>query len=659
MRLVSAALLIALLCISKTHADDVRTWTDATGQFKIEAKFIKLEKNIVTLERADGTRVEIELSKLKQEDQLEASRQLGMQQGRNARPADGRIAALPPTAIDWTVAKPLTVTEGLWNPPAILNPEQKLDFTPKPITFERNDIFAQVTGMVVHPKQRRAYVVTSTSHPQARNAVSSTFHVCDLEKGQVTKKVDAFGVQTPVAISDDGTLLLTREDSTSKVLKSSGNSQMVTLWKVHEHAITPIQRWDASPENDWHSHVTGARFLRDGTLLTWLANGQFTWWDLATMKPKQTLHMEINFTPAFSSDSRIMAGLWYKRPEKPQRPPGEAPPPVLFPGHYNNLVLIDTATGATLSSLRLDYTHVSSLGFSPEGKHIAVLSYHGAYVYELKTGTLESKIPFHGSTSDTSCHWTSASTLMTTNPICFLAPEYHANIWKYQLFTRNNIVGFKADHLFYLTDMNVVKLQALKLPHPKALELVEKIKNDPQGFVLKPGTKVKIDLRGFAPGKYQTDVLAALRKQIKVAGLEEGEGGVSLLAWYAEQGERQLFYTQDPAAPFRKTSDLRVKAWTYQARIESQGDIHWSAVGRSMPTPLLHLKLDEKITDYVKMLNEPELLFYQNLTLPRYLLRDMKAKLVNVKDPKSAEVSLISLKWSRLDENGIDTRGEK
>ena len=49
--------------------DDFRSWSDSSGKNKIKAKFIKLEENVVTLEKEDGDEVEIELKKLSAADQ--------------------------------------------------------------------------------------------------------------------------------------------------------------------------------------------------------------------------------------------------------------------------------------------------------------------------------------------------------------------------------------------------------------------------------------------------------------------------------------------------------------------------------------------------------------------------------------------------------------
>ena len=69
-RTLCAGLLLLLLLLSGSDAADVRTWTDRTGKFKVEAEFVELVKGKVTLKRADSDKtVVLPLSRLSKEDQ--------------------------------------------------------------------------------------------------------------------------------------------------------------------------------------------------------------------------------------------------------------------------------------------------------------------------------------------------------------------------------------------------------------------------------------------------------------------------------------------------------------------------------------------------------------------------------------------------------------
>src|ERR1700722_12044673 len=69
-RAVAIAVVTLLTSVALVLAGgELRTWTDATGQFKIDAKFVAQDKGKVTLEGKDGKRFEIEAAKLSAADQ--------------------------------------------------------------------------------------------------------------------------------------------------------------------------------------------------------------------------------------------------------------------------------------------------------------------------------------------------------------------------------------------------------------------------------------------------------------------------------------------------------------------------------------------------------------------------------------------------------------
>src|SRR6516165_9685106 len=68
--LLAIAVCIALVWCTRGQAADEapRTWSDSTGKFKIKAKLVGVEGETVTLEKDDGSQLEIELEKLSPAD---------------------------------------------------------------------------------------------------------------------------------------------------------------------------------------------------------------------------------------------------------------------------------------------------------------------------------------------------------------------------------------------------------------------------------------------------------------------------------------------------------------------------------------------------------------------------------------------------------------
>lgn len=68
-RLLAVALGTMTAAVALAVADgELRTWTDSTGKFKVEARFVSQEKDKVTLKDKDGKLFEIETAKLSADD---------------------------------------------------------------------------------------------------------------------------------------------------------------------------------------------------------------------------------------------------------------------------------------------------------------------------------------------------------------------------------------------------------------------------------------------------------------------------------------------------------------------------------------------------------------------------------------------------------------
>src|SRR5262245_52744760 len=104
--IAALAAAVALLGLTAAFAADLRTWTDATGKFTIKTKFVSLADGKVTLEQEDGSRVEIELTKLSAADQ-KVAQDLAKSDDNPFKPktATGSPADPPLATVDWSGAR--------------------------------------------------------------------------------------------------------------------------------------------------------------------------------------------------------------------------------------------------------------------------------------------------------------------------------------------------------------------------------------------------------------------------------------------------------------------------------------------------------------------------------------------------------------------------
>ncbi|MGI9518433.1 MAG: SHD1 domain-containing protein [Pirellulaceae bacterium] len=76
--------------------DEFRTWRDSTGEFEVEAKFVKLEDGMVHIEKKDGRVIQVAMTRLSVRD----VEYVGRMQAGNLRPNAGRESTLAVNTVD-------------------------------------------------------------------------------------------------------------------------------------------------------------------------------------------------------------------------------------------------------------------------------------------------------------------------------------------------------------------------------------------------------------------------------------------------------------------------------------------------------------------------------------------------------------------------------
>jgi len=632
-------LLASLLCLTLITADDLRTWSDATGKYTIEAKFIGLEGGKVVLEKADGSRIQIEMSKLKPEDRIEAVKLNGKKMmgdannpfkdagkttgtARNNRKTGSKTTpetdANAPvlTPIDWAGAKQLSIFGSDWKEQNTIPVDLKLDWQPRPVAIPSTDFWDKPTGLVASAAAKRAIVVSGFDKPGNNDGATSTIHVCDLEKGFVVKSFPVSGKFTPLAISPDGTQVIARQD-----IFGHDKSNVLELWKITDTDLIRQHRWEAVREDNNHGKdVHGAAFLSDGkTFLTWLSGGKLTWWNADSLKPIQSLQLQANTSPALSPDQKFIVGK-----------------------SNTDLVMLDANTGETLAVKPIGHGGHGRFAISPDGKHLAVQNAGKVEIYDLPTASLVTSIGASGFGHESPLCWTSPTTLMGGHPLSYLAPEMNVNVWAYDGADK---AAFLADYTLMIAGSHGGKGSTLvpaRLPHAPAVQLLEQARSDPNFFVLKPGTSVKIDAGGISDATVQKEAIEALTRKLEEMGFKVGSGNVTFVAGMAKAKDHEVAY-HSFGAGFGREKTYTVPGLAYTLKIVADGRTHWSTGGGNHPPHFLQLKRDETIETHLKQYGTPNANFFKNVELPRYVARA----------PSDQPQGSMSLKRSQVTSNGI------
>ena len=599
-----AALCFCAAGLACAAAEEVRTWTDNTGKFKVTAKFVEVSDGKVTLEREDGSRVSIPLEKLSEADRkIVAEIQANEQNPFQAVPPPKKAARKKPSAQkpvedqDESGPDSSDVIKPRWAGvrqvlPAPTNDKWSLSFeVPKdspprlgrPIAFPgKRDFFEHVKSLVINPVCRRAALGYILDKGETRVVV------CDLDKGEVLAKAKTTAKMSPLALNDTGTeVLMCRAEF------GHGSQDRLETWSVTPTGITKVLQW--IPHDDQKGgdrDVKWARYVGDGKLVTASGGGKLVLWDAATAKPLYWLKIQGACRPALSPDRKYVAFTTDKE-----------------------IGVLDLAAGEVVAlqatpNQRLNFP---VLAFTPKGTRLACGAFDRVYVWDVATGALYREIPLAG-----------AKIFLGENLICpseehvlvgnklLVDIESQARLWTYEGY--ENVAMLDGVCWFEVIANESGALVPSVLPHPGALETIQKAIESPDFFVLKPGATVTVNVSALPDPAEREKAAAALIKKLQANGCQVGDKGVVELVATAEAGRRREVAFHSFGRPGTRT--YMVQEFTSRVKVVYQGQTAWEVATTSVPG-FFHLKEGETLEEHLKQSEHPNYEWFSHVELPK------------------------------------------
>jgi WD40 repeat protein len=608
------ALLLSGFCFI-AYADDLRTWTDKTGKFKVEAKFVGIENGKAILEKPDGTQVRIDLDKLSLGDRRHAEQlHKGMAKDdpfekttptKPGRAGRRGVPATPPegtpelTEVDWAGVKQLSIFGSDWKAPAITPTDHKLNWQPRPVSLPaKADFFENITGVVTSPPAKRAVVMTALERPGNRGDVQGRLFVCDLQQGKVILQFPYAGKMQPLALSHDGTRLIARHE-----VFGHDQSDKIELWKFGENTVERAKHWlPAEKPTERGRDVIWAAFSTDDkTLLTMTSGGALTWWDAENAKPTQTLALGGHIVPApgISPDGKYLACV-----------------------ANQELVMLDASSGETVAVKSTgQHLHLPRLSFSPDGKKLACTTMNKLNVFSVAEGHLETSVAINGAGHQLPCFWTTPTAVLAGHPLSYVETSMNVNVWGYDGTDKIAPLGDHGVMVIGDGPRGAPSVIAVKLPHAGAVQLMEQAKKDPNFFVLKPGTRVSVDVQAISDATLRQEAKSSLETRLQENGHPLGAGGVTLVASLERGKDHEVSYRSFGQPLFDRGKTYTVTGWVYTLKVNAGGRTHWQTGGGNHPPPIIHLKQDESVESHLQKYNTPSAAFFKHVELPKYVAR--------------------------------------
>lgn len=596
----SLALMAALLLISvPVSADETRTWSDATGRFKIEAKYVSQENGKLKLLRADGRTVEIELSKLSAADQeyvkeLESNPfrttndapVMPAKPGTTPASADSADSSVAPTVTagaraGWGSSKLVDISaygDG-WDFEASSN--SQLDFVPKTVSLpKRVDFFEKLDRMQISHDGKKGVAGYLWNFGSRNKEPQSRLVLFDLVSGRTTAEVTINVQYVPLAIHPDGKHLLMKN--------AERNQDNVEVWLVEGNRVR--ERQDFQPHNEsWgkSSPVSWAKFADETRLVIKLENGWTTVWDFAQRQPLCHFQIDGGSTPALSFDGSTLA--FY---------------------HKERVGLFDLEGFEVMAiqkvPRRLNWVH---LAFSPSEKRLACVAFDSILVWETETGELYRDFQPAGLHMNMALHYPNDDFVLAGNRY-LVELENMIKLWDYE--GADQVQSLGGAMFFAVSPQNEpgAVMPAL-LPHEPALQALDAALNQPDLFIFRKGVQVRLDLNGI-PAEQKSAVEAGLRRKLAELDISvTADAPVTVKASVTGPKQEQINYIA--------SGTYTVQVYTTQVEVVYEGKSAWQASGSNIPH-FVRLSSGENLGDVLREKSkQADFGFFERVNFPKFL----------------------------------------
>lgn len=597
-RRLTLAVIVALFMVAVAQAQEMRTWTDKTGKYKIEAKLKEIVDGKAILVREGGAVVKIDVKKLSDADQKYIEAHPPEDPDNPFEPAGGPMGEEKPEAagkqakVDWSEVPVLAVApsgeEWKFKTPIAGPQTEPIKSRAIPLPPKTN-FFEGVSGLAVNHNASRAVVVYGLDEPKPEG--TTRLVLCDFATGKVLMKASTKGKLAPVALNDKGTQVLMR-----RAEFGFGNADRLEMWNLTPQGIEKTLVWHPNDDaKGGQRDVKWGAFLEDDKFLTLGANGRLAAWNANSAEPTFSLQIDGGSGPALSPDRKLLAFSTGKQ-----------------------VGVLDLEKSEVVALQGTPHTPWPQLCFSPDGSLLACMAHGKLLVWNFADGTLYRDIPLTGMHVGGGMVWPHPQFMLLGKSQLFDV-ENQVKMWTYQGGDAVEMVGL--NQCAFVVNAGTDKPGALvvgPVPTPAFEKTLAAAKKQPDFFVLKPGTTVKLVLESLQDAQEREKVRTALTTKLKERGCEVGPSGMIDLVATAEAGEEEeVSYHGFGLSPFKR---YKVRAYISKLTFNYQGKVCWQTSGSSVPG-FIQLKDGESIEQVLRRSERPNYSVFQNVELPKMLMK--------------------------------------
>lgn len=636
-------------------ADDApRTWTDASGKFKIEAELVSNDGDQVKLRKKDKRVVTLPVAKLSKEDQdylaaLDENPFAGGTLEENAADVSdaktsekGALAAsgfaVGGSIVDFPTLSN-SVHVGDRSKIKALAPASDAAWTLKPTPFAARE-FASRRAVNLYEDERvgKSYEARDPAVLAPWSGAESGYFYITYNTGSLKdsksfiERCDPEKGTSEIAQADGGELRFADVSADGKYAlaivgvqpKNGGFAEKTVLgvYELNDFGPNATTRpaayfcpYYAKPKRDYQKNakpIEQAAWIDSERALT-RSNEEVTLWNLTTGEP----------------EFAITSGIGAKFVLEPSR-------------QYFALVtrgsvgFYDAKTGDALGALDLaavkgDKEHAllgPSCAFSPDGLRFAVLMGNNLATFDLTTGKCEHSFAVDAALGELT--WANGESILNGAQLYDLATGLPVCRYANLPLGANAAVNYGGLVWTIVSQgLDQVQFFGVQLPHQKAVDALKKL-DMKEDFAVYPGASVaiKVETNNLLDEK---EVTAALEERAKECGFTiDPNAKLTLFAKCSVDREDEVDYGTTAtigrlpiALPgqTRTLGSVKLKIFALQVAFLSDNKTVWDFGVETVGPKGVKYDPDKKIEDSIRETNKPDAKFYRSAPLPRYVAK--------------------------------------
>lgn len=544
-RHVLIALSIFVLGGTLFAAEEVRTWTDNTGNYTFEASYVSSNGTQVKIKNTDGKVLTLSLDKLSEEDQdyvkglakenpfAAAMRSAGSgseDDSASSSGSGGGKAKILRINLN-SVVDMGDYGDSEWSCEPDPSPTPKYPGRPKRLHFRLMNIpfgvFADSTGYYFSPKDgttvHTAVVLAALNNDWKK---VTRLYFGDVNTGK-THFIDQPNKLYPYGFAPDGKRLMFKQDAWDKGgwgkmrkmhIVSYENGKITPLYSFEPFGQVPAKDSGFNREKD----IEWAAWVDDDHILVLSGNNRLVLISLSKAKAIWRI------TTDHSAKISLSPGGKY----------------CIVPTSNNSCLFIETLSGETIGQLEGANSAMARrpFAFSPDGKKIVSCDADMVRIWEANTGKAYEPFFIKGASSNSRIVWTNNRSFLIGNTL--IDPVNKAPMWEYQINHGGDDALYNVGGCVWYANKvhnEGYVLNGVVLPHPKVKPADGSVA-DADLYLLYPGMDVSLKIDGSI-SKDRAEVERIITEKIRENGWDIKNGApFTFVLKQSKEPEKKVTY---------------------------------------------------------------------------------------------------------------------